>query len=151
MPETAVHKDNRVDAWEYHIRTTGKRTTVHAEVEPTSMQAAAQHQFSRRGHLVASGRPDGIVRSGWTFLETDVRARHFWKTSESATNRTERPAVRSTNAILSSIPWLSSWAVTLILLQPGLFVRPLGVSENALSGGGEEVAQLVVLHAGEPD
>jgi hypothetical protein len=27
----------------------------------------------------------------------------------------------------------------------------LGVSENALSGGGEKVAQLVVLQAGEPD
>jgi hypothetical protein len=30
-------------------------------------------------------------------------------------------------------------------------VRPLGVNENALSGCGEEVAQLVVLHASKPD
>ena len=33
-----------------------------------------------------------------------------------------------------------SWAVTLILVRRGLFVRPLGVSKNALSGSGEEVA-----------
>jgi hypothetical protein len=30
-------------------------------------------------------------------------------------------------------------------------VRSLGVNENALSGCGEEVAQLVMLHAGKPD
>jgi hypothetical protein len=30
-------------------------------------------------------------------------------------------------------------------------VRPLGVSENALSGRGKEVAQLIVLNASEPD
>jgi hypothetical protein len=30
-------------------------------------------------------------------------------------------------------------------------VQLLGVSQNALSGGPEEVAQLVLLHAGEPD
>jgi hypothetical protein len=58
-------------------------------------------------------------------------------------NRTKR----STNAILC----LSSWAVTPILLQPSLFARPLGVSENALSGRGKEVAQLVVLNASEMD
>ena len=61
----------------------------------------------------------------------------------SAFNRTKRLA----NAILC----LSSWAVTPILLQPNLFARPLGVSENALSGRGKEVAQLVVLNASEPD
>ena len=44
--------------------------------------------------------------------------------------------MRLTNAILR----LSLWALTLILVQLGLFVRPLGVSKNALSGSGEEVA-----------
>jgi hypothetical protein len=34
--------------------------------------------------------------------------------------------------------------------QPGL-VGPHGVSENALSGCPEEIAHLVVLHAGKPD
>jgi hypothetical protein len=41
--------------------------------------------------------------------------------------------------------------MTLIPSQLGLLVRPLGVSENALSGCGEEVAQLVVLYADKPD
>jgi hypothetical protein len=35
-------------------------------------------------------------------------------------------------------------------LIPSL-AQPLGVSENALSGCGEEVAHLVMLYAGEPD
>ena len=52
------------------------------------------------------------------------------------TNRTDRRTMRLTNAILR----LSSCAVTLILVQRGLFWRPLGVSKNALSGSGEEVA-----------
>ena len=46
---------------------------------------------------------------------------------------------------------LSSWAVILIPLQPGLFVRPLGVRKNALSGSSEEIAQLIMLDAGKPD
>ena len=48
-------------------------------------------------------------------------------------------------------PWLSFSAVILKILQSGLLVQPLGVSENTLSGGGEEVPQLIVLDAGEPD
>ena len=41
--------------------------------------------------------------------------------------------------------------MSLIPLQPGLLLRPPGFSENALSGRGDEVAQLVVLQAGKPD
>jgi len=44
-----------------------------------------------------------------------------------------------------------SRAIALLPSQPGLLVQPLGVSENALSGSGEEVAQLVVLQTGKPD
>jgi hypothetical protein len=35
-------------------------------------------------------------------------------------------------------------------LEAGLLVRPLGVSENAPSACGEEVAQLVLLNTGKP-
>ena len=42
-------------------------------------------------------------------------------------------------------------ALTTMPSQAGFLVRLLGVSENALPGCGEEVAQLVVLHAGKPD
>ena len=50
----------------------------------------------------------------------------------------------------SIVPRLSSPVLTLIPLPVALVARPRGVSENAVPGGGEEVAQLVVMQAGEP-
>jgi len=43
------------------------------------------------------------------------------------------------------------WIVNLFSLQPAFLARPVGMSENALPGGSEQIAQLVALEAGKPN
>jgi hypothetical protein len=123
---------------------------MQVQINDTPKQAAMEGQWNEmletQGSLninslkgrINAGRKRGAEGEGNVGI-------HRWQRSSGVRRRR---GVRADSLVdLLVIP---SWHVR-YTSQPRILVRPLGVSENALSGCGEEVAQLVVLHAGKPD
>ena len=94
--------------------------------------------------VIAKGGPVLEARSATVGVRTT-------QTELDRTGRRSVHAVKVTRWRQVRVFGSSPRAMLPISLRPGLLVRRLGVSENALSGCGEEGAQLVGLQAGKPD
>ena len=90
-------------------------------------------KFKRPSHLSVerASRHLGKSRSSRLYIQVDC-----FRVSRS-TGQEDCSAFNERDHFVD--PWLLSSAVILEILRRGLLVRPLGVSENTLSGGGEEV------------